>query len=161
MLISPAGFETFTPGQKQWLRDVLSPTAVRLTTVDNIISNIASNFYKMPDDAEFMITDRIAMRNAKDFDAYCYIIPECIKGMVDEPVYDFIDRISAPTLVIFGEADNLIPNRFLNPGKTENIANDGAAKLQNGELHLIPKAGHFVHFEKAEQVNKIISEFLK
>jgi len=161
ILVSPAGFETFTPGQRQWFREVLSPKAVELTSVDNIISNLASNFYKMPDDAEFMITDRIAMRNAEDFDAYCYIIPECVKGMVDEPVYDYIERITVPTLVIFGEADNLIPNRFLNPGKTETIARKGTAKLQNGELQLIAKAGHFVHFEKAEEVNKIISAFLK
>lgn len=161
ILISPAGFETFTPGERQWFREILTPTAVRLTSVDNIISNITSNFYKMPDDALFMINDRIAMRNAKDFDKYCYIIPECIKGMVDEPVFEFIDRISASSLIIFGEADNLIPNRFLNGGTTEKIAKQGAAQFQTGQLHLIPRAGHFVHFEKAEEVNTIISEFLR
>jgi len=161
ILVSPAGFETFSPGEKQWFREVLTPTAVKLTPVDNIISNISSNFYQMPKDAQFMITDRIEMRNAKDFDAYCHIIPECIKGMVNEPVFEYLDRIKNRTLVIYGDSDNLIPNRFLHGGKTEDVANAGANKIPNAELHLIPKAGHFVHFEKSEQVNSIISKFLK
>jgi len=122
ILVSPAGFETFTPGQKEWFRTVLFPTAVKLTSVENIISNIGTNFYNMPKDAEFMISDRIAMRDAEDFDAYCYIIPECVKGMVDEPVFDFLEKINNQTLIIYGNADNLIPNRFLNGGKTADIA---------------------------------------
>ncbi|GLR20014.1 alpha/beta fold hydrolase [Portibacter lacus] len=160
ILISPAGFETFSPGQKQWLRDILTPRAVKLTTVDNIIANMGANFYKMPKDANFMITDRIAMRKAKGFDAYCYIIPECVKGMVDEPVYDYLDRIKQKTLVVFGDDDNLIPNRFLNAGKTSEIAKSGSDKIENATLHLVKKAGHFVHFEKSDEVNGLISNFL-
>lgn len=161
ILVAPAGFETFTPGEKQWFREVLTPTAVKLTSVDQIKSNIAWNFYDMPDDAFFMAEDRIAMRDAEGFDAYCYIIVECVKGMVDEPVFEYLDRIQQPTLVIFGEGDNLIPNRFLNGGKTEDIAKSGAEKIPNAELKMIPKAGHFVQFEKAEEVNEAMVSFLK
>ena len=62
---------------------------------------------------------------------------------------------------IYGENDNLIPNRYLNPGSTEAIARDGASRIPNATLRLVPKAGHFVHFEKAEEVNGFISSFLK
>lgn len=161
VLVAPAGFETFTKGQRQWFRDVMTATGVKLTTVEQIKINLAYNFYRLPKDAEFMITDRINMRTASDFDGYCYIIPQSVQGMVDDPVYEFLPRIQQPTLVVFGENDNLIPNRYLNPGATEKVAKDGAGRIPNAELHLLPKAGHFVQFEKADEVNLFIRGFLK
>lgn len=161
VLVAPAGFERFHKGEKEWFRQVLTPTAVKLTTVDQIKENIAWNFYDMPEAAEFMITDRIAMREAEGFDAYCYIIPECVKGMVDEPVFEFLPQLEQPALVIFGHQDNLIPNRFLNGGETEAIAQQGVAQLPNAQLMMVDKAGHFVHFERAETVNAEIRQFLE
>lgn len=159
-LIAPAGFETFTPGQKQWFRDVMTAKGVKLTTVEQIKVNLAYNFYSLPKDAEFMITDRINMRTAKDFDAYCYIIPQCVQGMVDDPVYEYLPQVTQPTLVIFGENDNLIPNRYLNPGATADVAKDGAGRIPKASLHLLPKTGHFVQYERPEEVNRLIREFL-
>ena len=161
VLVSPAGFETFHKGERQWFREVLTPTAVKLTTVEQIKENIAWNFYEMPDDAEFMVTDRIAMRSAVDFDAYCYIIPECVKGMVDQPVFDELPNVQQPTLVVFGYQDNLIPNRFLNGGETEEIGKQGVAQMPNARLFMVDKAGHFVQFEQAATVNDAIRGFLE
>lgn len=160
VLVAPAGFETFHKGEREWFREVLTPTAVKLTTVDQIKTNIAWNFYDMPEDAEFMITDRIAMRKAEGFDAYCYIVPECVKGMVNEPVFDYLPQIEQPVLAIFGHQDNLIPNRFLNGGTTEAIGRKGVAQLPDATLQMIDKAGHFVHYEQAERVNELIKAFL-
>lgn len=160
VLVSPAGFETFHKGERQWFREVMTPTAVKLTTVEQIRENIAWNFYQMPADAEFMITDRIAMRSATDFDAYCYIIPECVKGMVDQPVFSELPNVQQPALVIFGHQDNLIPNRFLNGGETEDIGKQGVAQMPNARLLMVDKAGHFVQFEQAETVNDAIRGFL-
>ena len=161
VLVAPAGLETFHKGERQWFREVLTPTAVKLTTVDQIKTNIAWNFHDMPEDAEFMITDRIAMRDAEDFDAYCYIIPECVKGMVDEPVFDYLPQIEQPVIVFFGQQDNLIPNRFLHGGTTESIGQKGVEQLPNARLQMIDEAGHFVHYEKAGVVNEQIKMFLK
>ncbi|MCB0571548.1 MAG: alpha/beta fold hydrolase [Phaeodactylibacter sp.] len=160
VLVAPAGFETFHKGERQWFREVLTPTSVKLTTVDQIKENIAWNFYDMPDDALFMVTDRIAMRKAKDFDAYCYIIPECVKGMVDQPVFDELPNVHQPALAIFGEQDNLIPNRFLNGGSTEAIGRQGVDRMPNARLMMVDKAGHFVNFERVAQVNDAIRAFL-
>lgn len=161
ILVSPAGFETFHKGEKEWFRNVLTPTAVKLTSVDQIKENIAWNFYQMPDDAVFMINDRIAMRSAEGFDAYCYIITQCIKGMVDQPVFDHLSDVKQPTLVFFGHQDNLIPNRFLHGGKTIEIGQQGTEQMPNAKLVMIDEAGHFVHFEKADTVNQEIRAFLK
>lgn len=161
ILVAPAGFEAFHKGERQWFREVLSPRGVKLTTVEQIRENMAWNFYELPPDAEFMITDRIAMRDAAGFDAYCYIIPECVKGMVDEPVFDELPNVQQPALAIFGHQDNLIPNRFLNGGETEDIGKQGVAQMPDARLLMIDKAGHFVHFEKADPVNEAILEFMR
>lgn len=161
ILVDPAGFEEYTEGQKAWFRQAMTLRSVKLTTVDAIETNLAYNFYNMPDDAEFMITERIAMRDAKDFDNYCYTVAQSVSGMVDEPVIDKLEMIKQPTLIFFGENDNLIPNRFLNPGPTRDIAEAGHKKLPNSKLVMVPKCGHFSQFEKPEIINKEIRDFLK
>ncbi len=161
ILVDPAGFERFTEGQKDWFRDVMTLRSVKLTPVDAIETNLAYNFYNMPDDAKFMITDRIAMRDAEDFDNYCYAVVQSVSGMVDEPVIDKLEMIKHPTLIFFGENDNLIPNRYLNPGTTRDIAEAGHEKLPDSKLVMIPKCGHFAQFEKPEIINKEIRSFIE
>jgi pimeloyl-ACP methyl ester carboxylesterase len=161
ILIAPAGFETFSKGEKQWFRDVMTVDGVRLTTVEQIRVNYAYNFYNMPDDAAFMVDDRIWMRTTKDFTDYCYHITQGVNAMVDQPVFDFLPMVKQPTLCIFGENDNLIPNRYLNGGPTKKYAQQGAAQMPDVNLKMIKKAGHFVMFEKSGEVNKYIQEFLK
>ena len=160
ILFDPAGFERFTEGQKDWFKGVFSINLVKGTSIDGIQTNLAYNFYNMPEDAEFMITDRIAMRTADDFENYAYTVVQSVKGMVTEPVIDKLEQIEQPTLVIFGANDNLIPNRYLNPGTTEKIAKFGASKIKNSSLKMIDKAGHFVMFEKPEECNDAIIKFL-
>lgn len=160
VLIAPAGFETFNKGQRNWLANVMTPDAVRLTPVEQIRTNLAYNFYNMPEDAEFMFTDRVAMRGAEGFDGYVYAVSQSVKGMVQQPIYEFLPRIKQPTLAIFGSNDNLIPNRYLNPGKTHKVAEDGISKMPNGQLLMLEKTGHFAQFEQPEAVNAAILKFL-
>ena len=160
ILVDPAGFESFTKGQKQWFRDVMTLDGVRLTTTEAIQSNLASNFYDLPKEADFMVTDRMAMRTASDFNAYCYAVVQSVSGMVNEPVLPYLSDIKCPTLILFGENDNLIPNRYLNPGRTADIAKTGAAKIPGSKLVMVPKAGHFMMFEKPEVFNAEVKKFL-
>ena len=160
VLIAPAGFETFNKGQRQWFRDVMTADGVRLTTAEQIRINYAYNFYNMPDDAAFMIDDRLAIRSASDFGDYCYHITQGVNAMVNTPVYDFLPQVLQPTLCIYGANDNLIPNRFLNGGKTEKYARAGASRMPNCKLEMIKDCGHFVMFEKPEEVNTFIANFL-
>lgn len=160
VLAAPAGFERFTKGQKQWFRDVMTVDGVRLTTPEAIQNNLASNFFRQPKDADFMVSERMEMRSADDFIPYCYAVVQSVHGMVDNPVIDYLQDIKVPTLILFGENDNLIPNRYLNPGRTIDIANYGASKIKNSKLVMLPKTGHFLMFEKPDVFNKETSEFL-
>lgn len=162
VLISPAGIETFSEGEKDWFRNALTAKGVMLSTLQQIETNIGGNFYKMPKDAFFMVRDRYAMTGAGDeFRWYCNIIPKCVRGMVDQPVIRDLPKVKQPTLVVFGDSDALIPNRFLNGGKTSAVAEKAAELIPNCRAEVIKKAGHFVMFEKADEVNGLISGFLK
>lgn len=161
ILAAPAGFENFSAGQKEWFRSVMTLNGVMRTPVEAIQTNLYYNFYNMPEDAQFMIDDRIAMRSAKDFEAYSYAVVQSVHGMVNEPVLDHLEEIEQPVLIIFGENDNLIPNRFLNPGFTEKIAQLGHEKLPNSQLIMLPKTGHFLMFENPEGFNKAVKDFVK
>lgn len=160
ILAAPAGFEHFNKGQRQWFKDVMTVDGVRLTSPEAIQNNLASNFYRAPEEADFMVTERMEMRTADDFIPYCYAVVKSVQGMVDNPVINYLQDIKVPTLIFFGENDNLIPNRYLNPGKTVDIAKFGASKIPNNKLIMIPKTGHFLMFERPEVFNKETSEFL-
>src|SRR5262249_23284385 len=62
-----------------------------------------------------------------------------------------IPTIQQKTLLLFGDEDVLIP---------PDIARQYKAAIPNSELHLIPKARVFLHWEAAPQVNRLITEFL-
>ena len=161
ILVAPAGIEEFNAGQKEWFREVMTVQAVALTPVKQIRTNVYSNFYEMPEDAEFMITDRIALRSAEKFDNYCYTVVQSVNGMVDQPVVHLLDQITHPTLIVFGENDNLIPNPYLNPGFTKEIGEKGNKLIPNSQLVMIPECGHFLQFEKPEAFNETLKSFLR
>lgn len=161
VLISPAGFERFLDGEGDWLRNAVTPEFVKDTPIRNIDINLRSNFYETPDDASFMVTERIQMRGAKDFDLYCYAVSKNVGAMIDAPVWDKLDKISQPTLIMFGKNDALIPNPYLHGGYTEDIAKYGAEKILNNELIIYDKTGHFVQYERWDKVNTDIINFLK
>ena len=161
VLISAAGFESFTDGEKQWFRDIAIPELTKNATPQQIRANLVSNFYNMPVDAEFMVTDRIATRKAKGLDGYAYTVAQSIKAMVNQPVIGLVDRITQPALLIYGENDNLIPNPFLHAGKTKTIGDIGHAALKNSSLLMIPECVHFAQFEHPVEINDAIRQFLQ
>ena len=161
VLISPAGFERFEKGEGQWMYKAVTPEFVKDTPIRSIATNLKSNFYNTPDEAEFMTTERIQIRGAHDFDLYCYAVSKNVEAMIEEPVWDKLDQIHQPTLIIFGERDGLIPNPFLHGGKTINVARIGEEAIPNSRLIMMPDCGHFVHFEKPGETNRAVLSFME
>jgi len=161
VLLAPAGFETFSSQERQLISNLYSPAIVKALPTSQIVKNFELNFYDMPEDAKFMIEDRLLMRKTAEYDHYSQMIPKCIKGMLAELVFDQLPKITAPTLVLFGANDQLIPNKYLHPNQTsETIARTGAAHLPNSTVGLIEKAGHFIQWEQSNKVNQAINLFL-
>jgi len=65
--------------------------------------------------------------------------------------YERLSDIKAPTLVIHGDADKLIP--------VEN-AKIIASNIPGAELVILENMGHFFIIEASEESNRIILEFL-
>ena len=162
ILIAPAGFETFSDEEKGWFQNIFTPAIVKATPESRIIKNFHLNFHEFPEDAQFMIDDRMLMRQSAGYDYYCNMIPKCVTGMLNEPVFEHLSEIKTPTLILFGENDSLIPNQLLHPKlSTLEVAQSGYQKITGSELEMIPMAGHFVQWEQAEKVNQRILDFLK
>jgi pimeloyl-ACP methyl ester carboxylesterase len=62
-----------------------------------------------------------------------------------------LGRVNAPTLVLFGEHDAVVP-----PGNAELLA----AKLPHAQIAILPNAGHVFPFETPQAANQVIIDFL-
>ncbi len=80
--------------------------------------------------------------------------------MLHSDVHERLGEIKHPTLVLFGEMDGLIPNKFIHPTTTKQIAVEGTKRMKNATLEMIPKCGHFLQIEKAEKTNDLIAKWL-
>lgn len=142
VLIAPAGFETFTETDRVWIRAAYSPTLLKAMPTDQIRRNFEVNFSRFPDDAGFMIDDRMMMLGTQAYEQYCEMIPRCVNSMLDEPVFDLLPQIKAPTLVLFGENDVLIPNKLLHPALNPvMVAETGARRIPAARLERSGPAG--------------------
>jgi pimeloyl-ACP methyl ester carboxylesterase len=161
VLVAPAGFERFGRGEGTWLAEAVDKDYVAKTPAEAVYANVAVNFYSMPKEARFMVSDRLRVIGGPDFDAYAYAVARSVYAMVHEPVLDRLSEIHVPALVVFGEDDGLIPNPILHGGTTRGVAEGGTRLLPRGRLVMIPRAGHMVQFERPVDFDAALLEFLK
>lgn len=159
ILCAPAGFETFN----EWERSLYRNTMYFVDLVSNeetsLRKAIQNSFYIMPDNAPAFTQQLIDLMNLQDRSHYRFMIERCIHAMLDEPVFGRLPEIALPALIIFGERDNLIPNRFIHPISTKKLAENAARQFRHATVHIISQCGHFVQWEKAQQVNGYIRNF--
>lgn len=80
-------------------------------------------------------------------------IKNALEGVVTrKPMYDELDKINTPTLIIVGDEDTATV-----PAKSERMKE----RIKNSKLVVIKNAGHSSSIEEPEQVNKAIEEFLR
>ncbi|MGY6522895.1 MAG: alpha/beta fold hydrolase [Mongoliitalea sp.] len=160
ILVAPAGIETFTDQQKAFF-EMITPEAIAATSDQEIEANLKRNFYSYTDEAQFMIEDRIVIKNDPEFPRYASMVVNGIRGMVRQPLADLLESLQSPVLVLFGNNDDLIPNKLLNPHLTTQAVAASVEKLMpHAKVNLIPDAGHMLMFEQAKEVNRFIREFV-
>lgn len=161
ILVAPAGLEQFSETSAAMMKSFFTTASVKNTTDAQIENNYALNFYEQPEEVSKMIKDRKNITTASDFDAHCNAIVKSVSGMLDDPVYNDLTAISQPALVIFGDKDMLIPNRYFNPTlTTETVGRIAVDYIKHATLEVVPDAGHFVQFEKPKKVNALIHKFI-
>ena len=162
ILIAPAGIETFSEQEAAVLKSSYSSAIVVNSTPEQVTANYKLNFHTFPEDAKFMVEDRIKMKGAVDFPDYAEVVVNNVHAMLDEPVFNQLDKLAKPVLILYGNNDLLIPNRFFHPDQTiESLVKDAEEKIPDLKVEIINEAGHFVNFEKPGEVNREIIKFLK
>lgn len=162
VLVSPAGFETFTAPEQEQLRRIFTVASIEQTPEAQVRLNFKYNFYAMPAEVERWISERLAMMGGADFKKYAQTVVNGLSGMLAGPVFDRLPQVRQPTLVVFGADDFLIPNRALHPAlSTALVAAAGTRRLPHAEQILLPQAGHFAHYEKAGEFNQKLREFIR
>jgi pimeloyl-ACP methyl ester carboxylesterase len=162
ILIAPAGIETFSSQEAVLMKSSYTAANVINSNPEQITANYKMNFHSFPEDAHFMVQDRIEMQKTDDFPRYAEIVVNNVHAMLNEPVFDRLAEISIPVLMIYGKNDLLIPNRFFHPNQNlDSIIEDAQENISNLRVEMIEEAGHFVNFEKAAEVNEEIDKFIK
>ncbi len=144
VLISPPGAlpSSFkgTPALKKYVR-VLDAKTVRqvkqaLFAIDN---------KPVDDDYARLVYQKLSMPGAKD------AFLSALKGSAQAPrLTGRLNRIKAPTLLLWGKEDAMIPVKFAEP----------FVKMKNCRIILIENCGHRPHAERPELFNKTIVDFL-
>lgn len=161
ILLSPAGIERFDDGEGRWLAGAVTPAFVINTPEDRIRTNLTANFYTWRDELEWMVEERVRMAKDPEFERFAYVVSRCVTAMIEEPVWQKLDRLALPILVLAGENDNLIPNPYLHGGTTRGVMEEGIARFPSAELHMIPCAGHMIQIEKPDVVNEVMVSFIR
>jgi pimeloyl-ACP methyl ester carboxylesterase len=162
ILAAPAGFEKFSKDEKEWIKSVFTSDYVMNTSEERQAHSFGSSFYEMSEAAEKIINDKIAVRDDPDYFKYCSIIANSLHGMLDDNIFENLNKIEPKTLIIFGKNDQLIPNQILHPNlSTAQIAQTGASQMPKSKLLFFPECGHYVQLEKPEMFNKSVIEFLQ
>jgi pimeloyl-ACP methyl ester carboxylesterase len=79
-------------------------------------------------------------------------VTRAVAGVISRKgVYDELDKISVPTLIIVGQHDVATT-----PEKSERMH----ARISESRLIIIPDAGHMTPVEEPERVNAAMEEFL-
>lgn len=160
VLLAPAGFEVFTAMDKTLYYSTIHLMDFLSSEENSLRTTIESSFYNQHKQGEEVISELIELMRGYKMGYYRRMIESCIKAMLEEPVLPKLATIELPTLIVFGKNDALIPNKLLHHTTTETIAQQGAAKLKNSTLTLLPQAGHFLQWEKPDEINELIKGFV-
>lgn len=158
VLASPAGVESFKPGEGAWLGSALTIQAIKDGDEESIRRNLAMNFYDWNGRWEWMVEERARMAKADDMEQFANAVVHSVKGMLDQPTTKRLREITQPTLLVYGKYDGLIPNPYLHPGRTADVFR--TADIPGVKRVEIGGAGHMLIIEKAAEFDRAVLDFL-
>ena len=163
VLTAPAGFEAFSAREKAWFRSVITVAGIRSTDEHGVWGSVRrANFSRWRPELEWLIEERVRLTTSEQFPAYAYANVKSIHGLLDT---DFIRahlwRVKAPTLIVHGDQDRLIPNPFMHGGETREIMEVGQRGIEGARLVTLKGCGHAVQLDCPVEYNAELARFLK
>ena len=162
VLTAPAGFEKFSPEEREWFRSVFSVALVKSVPESGLWSSIRrNNFYRWSDEYEWLIEERARVIGTEEFDAYAYANVRSVQGLTQtEFTRGNLGRVKAPTLIVYGDMDRLIPNRFMHPDHTRAVMEFGHQGIAGSKLVELGGCGHTVQIDCWREYNQAVLGFL-
>ena len=139
ILVAPAGFETFSLPEKQWISQFASGNILVSSQYFKWVLNLKNYFHELSN-------EEIEKLNELNRDFFSpaqnpyltQVLTGSVKGMMDAPVFDRLPALSLPALIFFGKNDQLIPNRFLHTNLTsEAVARQGASQIAREQTGIV------------------------
>ncbi len=161
ILCAPAGFEIFTAMDKAMYYSTVRMFDFISSDEQNLRSTVENSFFQQRTQAAGIIQELVLLMKTYKVSYYKRMIEACIKSMLEDQVNDKLHLVEQPTLVLFGRQDALIPNKLIHHTTTERVAQEGVKKMRHASLAILPDCGHFVQWEKADDVNRNIVVFLE
>ena len=115
-----------------------------------LLKSMKTDFYNLDWVADFIAKYRPQMQ----YSGFKRALLSTMRGDAlgdSSALYRRVGKLGIPTLLIWGEQDKTVPF---------DQAKDVQASLKNARFHSIPNSGHIPHYEKADEVNPILLDFL-
>lgn len=162
VLTSPAGFETFSAREEDWFVHAFTRPLVLRAGEYAIWGSIAQgNFYRFRPELYWLVEERVRVINTPEFEPYAYAQVRSVQGLAhNDFVRQSLAHVAAPTLIVFGEDDRLIPNPFLHAGRPRDIFAAGAQAIPGARLVGLASCGHSVQLDCPVEYGAAVQEFL-
>lgn len=159
VLVSSAGVETFTGDEVQKIIQGAEFIYKSPIEVNQLISAFTSHFSMHGDRVRELIDDQITQQKER-FSIYSEMLLASIKGMLNEPISTFLIHLHQPVLILYGEKDQLIPNKWVHPlMNTFQIEELARQKILHAKGKLLPACGHYLPFEQPALFAESVREF--
>lgn len=152
-LLAPAGLQGELSQRKKLrsvarlLRNPFYP-AIR----DRLFIRRFPTFYKrFTAEVDLLFHETLALSKHLDFEQHIRAVADCINSLVDFPARNIYPKIKAPTLILFGEDDAIIPFEH---GYTIQRA------IPDARARLLPNCGHLLVVEARDKINQLLLDFL-
>ena len=161
VLISPAGLEYFNQHEVMMMKHAMSFGDFFYADEFHLENTIRQSFYQSKNESSNIISDLKNILKKNKIKEWKDMSVASINGMLNEQVNQFLPTIETKTLIIFGDKDQLIPNKLIHFNDTpESIAKQGAELISHSAYKMIKDAGHFVQIEKSSLVNEEIINWI-
>jgi pimeloyl-ACP methyl ester carboxylesterase len=161
-LSAPAGIERFDRGAGDWMKDYWNEARALEAREAELRATFTGLVFNRPDaGVERLLEERVRISDSEAFEGTSVAVSRSIAGMIDYPVADRLGEIGAPTLLVFGTDDRMIPNPVFTGGRTRAVAEAGRDAIPGCQLVMLPGAGHTVHHDDPEGFNAALGSFLQ
>lgn len=162
VLTAPAGFEEFSRRDKDWFKRVVTVRFIKHADEYRVWGSIRrNNFHHWNPEHGWLVEERVRLAKAPDFDSYAYANLKSIHGLLEtEFTRKNLGRIKAPTIIVYGDKDGLIPNPFLHGGFPSDIMRYGHEGIAGSKLTELSGCGHMVQMDCTDRYNETVRDFL-